>query len=144
MCRGRFKDDDSGEWGVGSGEWVPPALGIAAIPPSRLPTPCSAGTILLPTLFTLRPPRRGRHFAATAPPRRRMTRTLEPTAPTVARTTSSIAPAAAARRCRTVAACAFEYLDGELGPALAAAVAEHLTACSACRRRLDRDRALLD
>ncbi|HET7458981.1 MAG TPA: zf-HC2 domain-containing protein [Gemmatimonadaceae bacterium] len=73
-----------------------------------------------------------------------MTRTLEPTAPTVARTTPSIAPAAAARRCRTVAACAFEYLDGELGPALAAAVAEHLTACSACRRRLDRDRALLD
>jgi mycothiol system anti-sigma-R factor len=53
------------------------------------------------------------------------------------------ADAPGARPCRAVAACIFEYLDGELGPALATEVAAHLAACGRCRERVASDRALL-
>ena len=81
-----------------------------------------------------------------------MTRTLDlaNAADAAARTTApaAAAPAASAGRrrhpCREVCACAFEYLDGELAPALATAVRSHLAACGGCRRRVAGDRALLE
>jgi mycothiol system anti-sigma-R factor len=59
------------------------------------------------------------------------------------RVVKMVAAARAARPCRAVAAHAYELLDGELAPRVAAAIRDHLDGCVPCRGVVRREQAFL-